>query len=363
MEQVRPHYQKKERAPFSRLRKEVFEIVRNEENQKRWEIKVKAFLFPALYFGTYAFLLMYGQSGPVFFLCYFFLGLFLLFNFINLIHEAVHHTLFKKKWMNRLYIRFFDLLGANSYIWKLRHIKLHHRFPNVMNWDSDFEQSSLAKIFPQAESKKFHKYQHLYLPFIYPLYLFNWLLVRDFKDFFSKKAIIRRVVKIPFIEYVNLFFFKIFYFFYLIVIPKLVLGTSWTSVLLGFSLMILTASLLSLIVLLSPHANIDSEFPQQDESGLLPYSWMEHQLRCTNDVTNNSRIIGFLMGNFNYHIAHHLFPNFNHIHYPSITRAIVRFAEEHNLPYRRHSLWESLRNHYKLLKINAQTENIFEETM
>src|SRR5690606_37222857 len=188
-------------------------------------------------------------------------------NFINLVHEAVHYTLFKSKWLNHLYIYFFDLMGANSYIWKTRHIKLHHRFPNVMNWDSDFEQSSLAKIFPQAESKKFHKYQHTYLPFIYPMYLFNWLLVRDFKDFFSDKAIVRHVVKIPRIEYFKLFFFKLFYLFYLIVIPKLVLGVSWGAVLLGFVLMIFTASVLSLIVLLSPHANVESEFPQEDEDG------------------------------------------------------------------------------------------------
>ena len=80
------------------------------------------------------------------------MGIFLLFNFINLLHEAVHGTLFKNRWLNEAHIHFFDLMGANSYIWKMRHIKLHNRFPNVMNWDSDFEQSALVKVFPQAES-------------------------------------------------------------------------------------------------------------------------------------------------------------------------------------------------------------------
>ena len=38
-------------------------------------------------------------------------------------------------------------MGANSYIWKIRHIRLHHNYPNVMGWDSDFEQSDTGKGF------------------------------------------------------------------------------------------------------------------------------------------------------------------------------------------------------------------------
>ncbi len=296
-------------------------------------------------------------------MAYIAMGILLVINFLNLIHDAAHNTLFNKKWINGLYVHFFDFLGANSYMWQVRHINLHHRFPNVMDWDSDIEQSPLAKIFPQAASKPFHRYQHIYLPFLYPLYLFNWLLVRDFKDYFTNKTIAHKVVTIPRREYIKLIFFKPFFLFYLIAIPKWVLGTSWMLALTGFCAMVLSASILSLLVLLSPHANVESEFPAFDSEGKLPYTWFEHQLRCTNDVSNTNFFVRFFMGNFNYHIAHHLFPNINHIHYPAITPSIVRFAQKHNLPYRSQSLGQSLANHYKLLKNNALNHNIFEETM
>ena len=95
------------------------------------------------------------------------------------------NTLFKNKRINNWYVHFFDLLGANSYIWKIRHIRLHHNYPNVMGWDSDFEQSEMARVFPHGHYSKMHKYQHIYLPFLYPFFLLNWLLIRDFKDFFN----------------------------------------------------------------------------------------------------------------------------------------------------------------------------------
>ena len=69
------------------------------------------------------------------------------------------------------------------------------------------------------------------------------------------------------------------------------------------------------------------------------------------------------MGCFNYHVAHHLFPNVNHIFYPEITKLLRKYAALHQLPYRVFSLATSLKNHYRLLKRNSVRENIFEETM
>lgn len=69
------------------------------------------------------------------------------------------------------------------------------------------------------------------------------------------------------------------------------------------------------------------------------------------------------MGSFNYHIAHHLFPDVHHLFYPEITRMLENFARENNLPYSKQSLSGSLYAHYTLLKQNAVTHNIFEETM
>lgn len=348
---------------FQTLRKKVFSVVRVLEPHKQFQITLKAIIFPLVYVSAYIFALYHADKAGFFYLGYFTMGLFLVLNFLNLIHEAVHQTLFKRKWLNNWYVHFFDLMGANSFIWKIRHRRLHHNYPNVMGWDSDFEQSPVARVFPNGPFSNMHKYQHIYLPLVYPLYLFNWLLVRDFIDFFNKKKLVWKVTTIPKIEYYKLFIFKAAFLFYTLFLPVMFFGVSWAQALTAFVIMLFTASIISLLVLLSPHANTESEFPLPDKEGVIPTTWFLHQLSTTNDVKEDNWFIRFFMGCFNYHIAHHLFPSVNHVYYPEITEIIARFAADNNLPYRKFPIATSLANHYRLLKNNAVHENIFEETM
>jgi len=159
---------------FLQLRQEVNATVKDLEPVRRGNIILKAILFPALYALFYLTALRFGQLDSIYYVCYFFMGILIVLNFLNLIHEAVHNTLFRRKRVNNWYVHLLDLMGANSYTWRLRHVRLHHNYPNVMGWDSDFEQSPLARVFPHAPFSKMHKYQHIYLPLIYPLYLLNW---------------------------------------------------------------------------------------------------------------------------------------------------------------------------------------------
>ena len=348
---------------FQQLRQEVNDTVKKLEPERKTSITFKAILFPCLYFLSYAAALLWGENSFVLYTCYFLMGCLLVINFLNLIHEAVHGTLFKNKRINNWYVHFFDLMGANSHIWKIRHIRLHHNYPNVMGWDSDFEQSEMARVFPHGHYSKMHKYQHIYLPFLYPFFLFNWLLIRDFKDFFNKKKLVWKITTIPTIEYIKLFLFKGLFLFYTLVLPILVLHISFAETFTAFLIMVFTASFISLIVLLTPHASVESEFPLPDENFRMPSSWLVHQLSCTNDIREDNWFTRFFMGCFNYHIAHHLFPSVHHVYYPEVTQVIEKFAAKNNLPYRKYPMITSLKNHYKLLKANAFHENIFEETM
>jgi len=364
MERKKPVYPKNgDELIFRELRKEVSAVVTSLEPGRRRIIVLKAILLPGLYFGIYLIALLTGQSSLALFTCYFLIGLLLVSIFLNVIHDAVHSTIFETEATNQLYVYLFDLMGANSFIWKQRHIRFHHNYPNVNGWDTDIEQSSLARIFPSGPFSKLHKYQHIYLPFLYPLYLANWLLVRDFKDFFNKKKTVRKLIDIPRMEYVKLILFKGFFLFYIIVLPKLFLGISWGVMILAFCIMLFTASIASLMVLLSPHANTESSFPLPNKDNKFQHSWMMHMLVTTNDITHDNWFTRFFMGCFNYHVVHHLFPNVNHAYYPEITSILKQQAEKHNLPYRQFSLIHSLKNHYRLLKNNRQVENIFEETM
>lgn len=350
-------------AVYRLLRQEVNEIVKRLEPERRKSILFKAFLFPILYLLIYTIALSFGSDLRIYYGAFFLMGILLVIIFLNIIHDAVHGTIFRRKGANVFFIRLFDLMGANSFIWQVRHVRFHHQFPNVNNWDTDIEQSSLFRVFPEGSYSAFHRYQHLYLPLLYPFYLVNWLLIRDFKDFFVKSRTVHKLVKIPLVEFVRLFLFKAAFLSYMIVIPKLFLHISWLQAAAGFFIFLFTASVFSLLILLTPHANTDNTFPRPADDGNMPYSWMKHMMLTTNDVSHNNFFTRFFMGCFNYHVAHHLFPYVNHVYYPEITACLRAVAQEYDLPYREYSLLHSLKSHYMLLKQNRVEENIFEETM
>src|SRR6267154_2692589 len=100
---------------FQQLRQDVGTLVQQLEPERRGNIIFKTILFPVLYLLTYAALLIWGNYPLVFFSCYFTLGVLLVVIFLNIIHNAVHGTIFKSKRLNDWYVYFFDLMGANSY--------------------------------------------------------------------------------------------------------------------------------------------------------------------------------------------------------------------------------------------------------
>jgi linoleoyl-CoA desaturase len=363
---LKPHYSRgTHEEVFRMLRRDAKEIIRELEPSRKWESRFKAFLFPAIYVALWAAAMWFGKEYPaVYFACYLGLGLMLVIIFLTIIHDAVHGTIFENKRMNELFVNMFDFMGANSYIWKLRHVRFHHNYPNVLGWDTDIDQSDLARVFPHGGYSKMHKYQHIYLPLMYPLFLFNWLIIRDFKDFFSRNRYVHKLISIPPIEYVKLIFFKALFFGYMIFLPKFMLGISWGQAIGGFVLMVFTASIYALFVLLPPHANTESEFPLPDKDNALPQNWFMHMLVTTNDVQEDNWFTRFFMGSFNYHVVHHLFPNVNHVYYPEITQKLVEYARHYNLPYRRMPIATCLRNHYLLIKKNGSSDfDIWEESM
>ncbi|MBL0183040.1 MAG: fatty acid desaturase [Chitinophagaceae bacterium] len=324
-------------------------------------MRFKAFLLPAIFFGTYV-LALFQTSYLLFCLAYIFLGLMLVIIFLNLIHEASHNTLFRGKKNNQRYMLLFDIIGANSYMWNKRHVKLHHNYTNVDGWDSDIEKSKFLKVHPLDGKKTVHHYQHL-LIFLYPLFITNWFLLRDFKDFFNPGMIVRKLGDPSRREYIKLFFFKFFFVGYLAVLPALLTTFNLGQTALALFIMLLSAGFFALMVLLPPHVNTSNQFPIVSGDMKLQQSWLMHQLNTTNDVTTTNWFIKYVMANCNFHIAHHLFPNISHVYAKEVTDAIIKYNRQAGLPYRSYPLFTTLRNHYRLIRSNGRWMDILEEDM
>ncbi len=282
--------------------------------------------------------------------------------FVNLIHDAVHNNVFKSRKANQLLLYIFDIIGGNSFIWKKRHILMHHNYQNIAGWDSDIEQAGLIKIYPHDKTTKIHRYQHLLVFLFYPLFLINWMFIRDFRDYFDKNRLVRKVSEIPRKEYIKLFSFKLLFLSYILFVPLLIGVPLWQA-LLALGTFLVCGSLFAMLVLLTPHANDQSDFPYPDEAGVLPTSWFQHQFITTNDLSISNWFTTHIMGNFNFHIVHHLFPNVSSVYAKEATEVIRNYAHSHDLNYRSYGLVRSLRNHYNLIRKNTSDFEWFEEDM
>lgn len=322
---------------------------------------LKLFLFPLLFAGVYFLLLENGRQLGWFYLCYALLGICTFLVVINIVHDASHHALFKNPRLNRLAACLLDCLGGNSYLWQRRHVHYHHSFTNVPGWDADLETKKLFRLSKADKLRKGHRYQHIYMPFVYCLFTLHWFVVRDFRDFFDPRSIVRRMTRIPAFRYTELIFFKAVYFFYMLVIPVLAWSHHWYHYVLAFLLLHVVASLLAVMVILPNHLAEQAVFRFPGEGLKMKESWALHQLTTTNDLSMESPAWHFMTGGINYHIAHHLFPGINHNYLPAITREIKRITKEKNLPYHTYSLGYALRSHFRLLKKTGRTVNIFDE--
>lgn len=297
--------------------------------------------------------------------------LFMLFGLCNAVfvftvaHDASHHAISNKKWINRLFEYVWDSAGISSYFWKLKHNISHHGFTNVPGKDGDIDQSGLILLNPNASRKWYHKYQHIYAPLLYTLLSLNIIYIKDFKLLLTHEFGNKTIRKHPLKEIVILFAGKLFFISYMILIPKILLHLSWMQIIGYHLLMNLAIGLFIGLVLVPVHVTELAAYRLPDNNGIVHCDWGEHQLESTVDFSADNYVVNFLTGGLNTHVAHHLFPSINHIHYYRITKIIRQTAQELDLPYRNYSWGKVFVDHLKFLKIlgNAKsvaTENSFE---
>ncbi len=243
----RPHFQKKPDLFFKSIKNKVPGIILKREALAIRITWAKAILYPALFIAIYASLLMYGENLFVFYACYGSMGLMTTIIVFNIVHDAVHNALFTEPALNKRARLMLDFLGGNSFVWAKRHVVFHHGYTNIPGWDIDIQQSVVVRFNEKQPFLKGHRFQFLYMPLIYLLYSLNWILRRDFMDFFQRSSVIRKNFRIPRIEYVKMLVFKTFYFVYVAVTPIIILNHSALSFIFGIFLMHALMSALTLL--------------------------------------------------------------------------------------------------------------------
>lgn len=315
---------------------------------------IKAVILLVIYISASLSLFLVG-SFPQLILVYAVIGVFSIFIALNISHDAAHNSFSKSNKLNRILVYTFDMMGASGYIWKHKHIYSHHPHVNIPEVDNDIKQSKLVRIFPNAPWLSNHRYQHIYMPVLYLFYTLFWMLVRDFRDFFETNADGNRVFNHEKKQYALLFLVKMIFVGRMLIIPFLVLPFTFGQVLIGFLSFHLIASFTVALPLVSAHVGEHAQFPEPDDNGLMPSSWVRHQLVTTTDFATENLFLTHLFGGFNHHVVHHLFPDISYAHYPQLTRILKETCKEYNMPYEDNpSMLTAVWSHLKFLRMQGQ---------
>lgn len=315
-----------------------------------FEMWAKAFFFIGSYMITWALLTfceMSAMQGILLALLLGFLGTGIA---LNVGHDASHSNFSRYTFVNdALYWISMSSLGISAYLWKIGHLKSHHVASNVPPYDAGVDVNPIIRYTTLTPWKPFHRYQHLYGPFLYMTYTFNWVLFRDWKLLLRKSNWGLPMKHHP-LRFVELAAVKIAYFMAMIALPMKYSSFTPGQIILGYVVMHAVISLYVSAALFSTHVSELAEIHYADKNGTLPHSFIEHQFLTVTDFSPTSSTANFLVGGFNAHLLHHLYPRLNSIHSPELSKILIEVSEEHGLHYRRTNLFSLVAAHYLYLR-------------
>lgn len=288
------------------------------------------------------------------------LGFANIFITFSSVHDAVHDAISPKKWVNQLLARGMDFVGASSYLLRQMHGE-HHKWVNIHGIDVTLETHGLFRFTPHEPWKPLHKFQHLYIPFLYSMAQLQWITFKDFKWFFGESHIGNiKNVKHPLSEYFILFLSKGLYYTLTLVLPLIYLSASWWLILIGWVSIHILSGLTFALIFQCTHICDGTTYPMPDEEGNIENNYALHVLATTADFSRESRIGSWLMGGINIHAIHHIFPTICHVHYQKITPILIQTAKEFGLEYMEFKTFrQAFRNHIKMLRhLSSREANV-----
>ena len=340
---------------FSTLIQKVDDYMEKKGNNRFADSSIyfKGVFLITLYISSYILLLSGTLNTILSVLFVMIMGLSGVMIVFNIVHDASHNVLFKNRSLNRALAYFGDLMGMNSYIWNIRHNIQHHTFTNVAGGDVLLDSIPFIRVSPQQKKFAIHKYQVFYVPVMYMLYSIFWVCFIDINMFRQKQMGNYTNMRHSWQEWAKLFFFKSFYIFYMIIFPAWIINIPLSTVLIGFLIYHVVAGLLLSTVVVLGHCVEGAEYTAPDENGIIQNSFMQHEWNATYDCSTNSRLLHWITGGLNTHLAHHLFPKLCHCHYLAVTKIIKEHCGEHNVKYQHYSFGDAIVSHLNFLRIQA----------
>ena len=250
----------------------------------------------------------------------------------NVMHDGLHGSFSKHKWLNELAGLSLNFLGANNFMWRSKHNIIHHTYTNIEGIDDDIEAKPLLRLCETQKYYKIHRFQHIYFWFAYSLLYIWWVFFTDYKKYFLQRIGPTSLTKMSIGDHLSFWGFKLLHAFIFVAIPIYTLGFStWV---IGFLIYGMFTGIVLSIVFQLAHTVEETNFPQANTTtGKMEDEWAVHQLKTTANFATRNRIISWLVGGLNFQVEHHLFPRISHVHYPAISKIIKKACQDFGMPY------------------------------
>ncbi len=250
----------------------------------------------------------------------------------NVMHDGMHGSFSRFKWVNQMAGLSLNFLGANNFMWKSKHNIIHHTYTNIEGIDDDIEAKPLLRLCETQKHYKIHRFQHWYFWAAYSLLYIWWVFFTDYKKYFSGKIGSTPLTKMKIGEHISFWGFKLLHAFIFVAVPIYTLGFStWV---IGFVIYGCFAGFVLSIFFQLAHTVEDTHFVQASaQQGKIEDEWALHQLKTTANFATRNRLISWWVGGLNFQVEHHLFPRISHVHYPAISKIIKKACEDFGFPY------------------------------
>ncbi|WP_276372666.1 acyl-CoA desaturase [Chryseolinea sp. H1M3-3] len=294
----------------------------------------------------YVVLVFFTPIAPVAIFLSVILGLNLAVIGFNVMHEGGHQSFSKYAWINQASAYFLNVLGGNTYYWKIKHNINHHTYTNIEGMDSDIDVKPFMRLHEGQPRHSYHRFQHIYWVVLYSISYLAWIFYEDFEKYFTGKvSAMNERKKLATREHFIFWFSKIMFIVVYMVVPIIMVG--WLPWLIGFLIITFTCGLAISVVFQLAHVIEGTHFhvvegPDKNDK----QEWAIHQLNSTANFATSSKTLHWLLGGLNFQIEHHLFPRVSHIHYPAISKLVKQACRESNIVYNEYnSMFKAVVSH------------------
>jgi linoleoyl-CoA desaturase len=343
-----------QKAFVAALKKNVHDYFKqnNISTKGNAEMYVKTIVMVLLYISPFVVILSVPMSAWVAVLLLVIMGIGMAGVGMSVMHDAIHGSYSKKKWLNSLMGGTIYLIGSSPSTWAIQHNFLHHTYTNIEGFDEDIQTKGFVRLSKNAPWLRYQRFQHIYAFFFYG-FMTLAKLVGDFPQLikYNKNGLTHQQNEKPAKELALMIVTKTIYLAIIIGLPIWLTAFSWWQVLLGFLIMHMTGGIIMSVVFQMAHVVEGTEQPLPDAEGVIHDEWMVHELKTTSDFAPYNRLFSWYVGGLNFQVEHHLFPNVCHIHYKKISRIVRRMARESGFHYNQKlTLGGAFLSHVRMLK-------------